>query len=501
MEPMVVWLVKRDLRLSDNPALSLAISLNKPVLPLFCLEPTVMNASDGSEFHRVAKLQALSALRRALQSIDSEIYVSNDEVLQTLQRLNGVRPIAAIICHEETGCEVTYRRDRELKRWCVQQGIRYSELPQCSVKRAGVDRDHMHELWRTRIAESEPITRISRVPMTAGMHRSAAQTVIPEFTHSNLLQPTTEQDAAKTLSEFLLNRSFGYRRGISSPNTSFASGSRLSVHLAWGTLSTRTVYHAALARIRELNETSGRNTSRWVADLRAFLSRLHWRDHFIQRLESEPEMEFRSLHPAYRDLSYSNEPTLLYAWRQGQTGFPLVDAVMRCLGTTGFVNFRMRAMVVSFACHALHLDWRIIHPMLAGLFLDYEPGIHLSQLQMQAGVVGLNTIRVYNPTKQLIEQDPQGDFVRAWIPELRNASASQIMTCDDGGLRGFDYPQPIVSWRERAHQARTILYSLKKLTINSAATKLVFDKHGSRKQRVGKSKAKSKTNGQLKLFE
>jgi len=90
----------------------------------------------------------------------------------------------------------------------------------------------------------------------------------------------------------------------------------------------------------------------------------------------------------------------------------MIDACMRCLNATGFMNFRMRSMLVSFACYGLHLDWRLIHPHLARVFLDYEPGIHLSQLQMQAGVVGINTIRVYSPHKQIIDQDPECVFIK-----------------------------------------------------------------------------------------
>ena len=109
---------------------------------------------------------------------------------------------------------------------------------------------------------------------------------------------------------------------------------------------------------------------------------------------------------------------MLDAWCEGRTGYPLVDACMRCLNAIGFLNFRMRAFVVSFAVYGLHLDWRTIHPHLARIFYDYEPGIHLAQLQMQAGVVGINTIRVYNPTKQLIDQDPYCKFVKQWVSEL-----------------------------------------------------------------------------------
>ena len=199
-------------------------------------------------------------------------------------------------------------------------------------------------------------------------------------------------------------------------------------------------------------------------------------------------MEFESLHPCYRDLPYENDERLHAAWREGRTGFPLIDAVMRCLAATGFVNFRMRAMVVSFACHVLHLDWRLIHPHLARVFRDYDPGIHLNQLQMQAGVVGLNTIRVYNPTKQLTDWDADCRFVKQWIPELKDVPVEQIL----GGHQLAGYPSPVVAFAERSKHMTSLLYGIRKSAAAREATPAVLFKHGSRKKGSRKSQGASR---------
>ena len=336
-------------------------------------------------------------------------------------------------------------------------------------------------MWKARIAHPAPLPAVARVPMGDAARRRAAATVLPDVPGSADWQPVGEAHAGKTLSHFLADRAFGYSGGISSPNSAFVHGSRLSVHLAWGTLTVRQAYHATVRRLRELPAefpAGGPDLVRWNRSLRNFLARLHWRDHFAQRLETEPAMEFRALHPAYRHLPFEDDPALLAAWAAGRTGFPLVDAVIRCLAATGFANFRMRALATSFACHALHLSWQAAHFPLCRVFRDYDPGIHFSQLQMQAGVVGFNSIRVYSPHKQLAEQDPQCRFVRRWVPELRDASVEAIRRHHESPVPG--YVPPVVDFAARSRQMATVLFAVRAAQ-SAADTAVVYRRHGSRR--------------------
>ena len=172
----------------------------------------------------------------------------------------------------------------------------------------------------------------------------------------------------------------------------------------------------------------------------------------------------------------------------GQTGYPMVDACMRCLRDTGFMNFRMRAMVVSFACFGLHLSWRFIHEPLAQLFTDYEPGIHISQLQMQAGVTGFNTLRVYSPMKQFMDQDPEAKFVKKWVPELADRTSVEIARASE--MRFPEYSSALVSLSERSKDMKAKIFTIRKSQTAWNETQKTLKKHGSRKktQRVKKQK-------------
>jgi deoxyribodipyrimidine photo-lyase len=206
------------------------------------------------------------------------------------------------------------------------------------------------------------------------------------------------------------------------------------------------------------------------------------------------------MHPAFEGMRDVANTQHLQAWLQGQTGYPIVDACMRSLQEKGWLNFRMRAMVVSFAAYNLWIDWRVLSPVLAQLFTDYEPGIHYSQLQMQSGVTGINAIRIYNPIKQSLDQDPEANFIRTYVPELSDLPLDLIHTPwaiepmfqKEYLVRiGRDYPMPIVEGDSSMKKARLELAKVRKSLNFKSISREVFIKHGSRKKSLKKKKSNS----------
>ena len=496
-----LWWIKRDVRLDDNPALQAALARSGQVLPTYILEPSLWRALDASAMQLFAVLQALAGLQQSLTHRGSQLMLIQGECLAALEQLHPVYPFEAIFACEETGNNLTYLRDLSLARWCRARGIALIELPQCAVVRA-IHRDRRGPIVQERLWGSAPLeapARIASPPLIIhplnqapglnhGPQRQAWLRLCPsapqvQWRH---LQEVSEEAGQACLTDFLQQRSAFYRGGISSPNRAFTAGSRLSPHIAWGTLSLRRIFHNTAARMDELEAEGTKQAQAWQLGLEGFSHRLYWRDHFMQRLESEPNMEYAPLNAAYNALRYSNDPNLLARWLDGRTGFPLLDACMRCLAARGFVNFRMRAMLVNVACFALHLDWRLLQYPLAQRFLDYEPGIHFSQLQMQAGIVGINQMRVYNPTKQLIEQDPHCQFVKRWLPELRRFHPADIAA----GLPLGDYPAPCVDAALHVAQMKAQITAIRRSPEAQVTTPEVLAKHGSRLRRAKAGKPK-----------
>jgi len=304
--------------------------------------------------------------------------------------------------------------------------------------------------------------------------------------------------ALDTLQDFLVRRSAHYRGGISSPLSAADACSRLSPYLAWGCLSLREVVQATERRIASLPPTAPQQRQ----GLRAFAQRLAWHCHFIQKLETEPTLEWHNLHRGYDGLREGeHRADHLLALQQGRTGWPLVDACVAMLRETGWLNFRMRAMLVSVAAYPLWLHWRPVGLWLAQQFVDYEPGIHWSQMQMQSGTTGINTTRIYNPIKQAHDWDPNGRFVRHWLPAMRRVPDAWLFEpwrmpeaiAQRCGLRlGHDIPLPLVDLAVATQAAKLRFYARRSLPSVKALERGIVERHGARGPRpehTGRTKA------------
>ncbi|MCU0957353.1 MAG: deoxyribodipyrimidine photo-lyase [Hydrogenophaga sp.] len=483
----VVW-YKRDLRLHDHAPLATAAQAG-PVLCLYVVEPDMWAQPDASARQWGFVRESLQDLDRELRARGGRLVVRVGDVVAVLSHLHARAPFVAVHAHEETGNGWTYVRDRAVAAWCRAQGVSLCEWPQYGVVRGLRERDGWQRRRDAFMADPAVVAPLrideARQPDCVSALPEAHQLGLTDA-DAPWRQRGGRRAALAVLDDFLRERSLRYRGGISSPLSAVSACSRLSPYLAHGCLGLREVEQATQARLAQLPTEAQSHRH----GLQGFQSRLAWHCHFIQKLESEPELEWRNLHRGYdglREDEWSDER--FAALVQGRTGWPLVDACVAMLRETGWLNFRMRAMLVSVAAYPLWLHWREVGLWLARQFVDYEPGIHWSQLQMQSGTTGINTTRVYNPVKQARDQDPHGRFVRRWLPAMRRVPdawlfepwrmpAETQLRC---GVRvGVDIPMPLVDLDAALRQAKARMHALRARPEVQAAEAAVVRRHASR---------------------
>ena len=503
----VVWF-KRDLRVHDHAALT-AAARRGPLLCLYIVEPELWAAPDAARQHYHFNLESLRDLYRALRQLGGQLHVLSGAAPAVLARLHAVAPFHTLYSHEETGNDASYRRDRSVARWCRTAGVDWQEFPQFGVVRRLAERDHWQRQWDDFVARPSLAAPVALdcvpLPWSAPPPPDADALGLPPE------EPAQRQRGGRgaglaILEDFLVDRSARYRGGISSPLSAPTACSRLSPYLASGCLSLREIVHATRLQIARLPPSA----SHQRAGLTAFISRLYWHCHFIQKLESEAALEYRNLHRGYDGLREDDwNPAHFSALTAGRTGWPLVDACVAMLRETGWINFRMRAMLVSVAAYPLWLHWRPVGLWLARQFLDYEPGIHWPQM---SGTTGINVPRIYNPLKQARDHDPHGHFVRRWLPHLRQVPDTWLfepwrmpveLQVRHGLRPGVDIPLPLVDLEAATRAARARLFARRADPAVRAAKALIVERHGSRKKSLGPGPAtpcKAATDSQqLKL--
>ncbi len=487
----LVWF-KRDLRVVDHAPLAEASRLG-PVLPLYVVEPGLWREPDASGRQWAFLRESLVELRTALALLGAPLVVRTGEAVEVLEDLHSRLTIGGLWAHEETGNLWTFARDRRVRAWARVHAIPFFEFRQSGVIRGLRDRTGWSRKWDAFMRrptvptprDLEPVPGVDPGP-------------IPESPPGLPADPCPHrqrggrQQGLDSLESFLAERCLPYQRAMSAPEAGAVHCSRLSPHLAFGTLSLREVLQRAEAALRACAGSREAEASKKAGALRSFIGRLHWRCHFVQKLEDEPEIERRPFHPFFAGLR-GYDPERYRAWVEGRTGWPYVDACMRSLAATGWLNFRARSMLMAVSSYQLWQDWRKPGLHLGRLFTDYEPGIHWPQVQMQSGTTGINTLRIYDPTKQGLDHDPDGGFVARWVPELARLPmphrmapwrAAPLALADAGIRLGVDYPLPRVDATRATAEAKARLWEVRRRPGFAELADAIQEKHGSRKAGV-----------------
>lgn len=475
----LVWL-KRDLRWQDHQALREAIAQKIPLIVIYIWEPEWFE--DPHHSKRQAQLieSALAGMTQDLGSLNQHLIAIEGSALKLFELLIslGLQQISA---HREHGLAWTDHRDKQLRSLCKKHGIPFKEYNHNGVWRGIQNRDGWDERWRDFMQSSLENPDLGQWPKMEVKDIARLKTKLLEsgfrIKNSEAQLDFNRQQSLARLKEFLGKEANAYQANIGKPLESRDSCSRLSTALAWGTLSLREVYQASVEAYSQ---------AEYKSDLQAFIARLHWHSHFIQKFEMEMRMEHENLNRAYNAHRQEFNPEYFEAWKEGKTGFPLVDACMRAVAFTGYLNFRMRAMVVSFWSHILWQAWQPAAAYLASCFDDYIPGIHYPQFQMQSSVTGINTIRIYNPVKQSQEKDPRGIFIRTWLPNLASLplpfqhepwKLSPLEQQFYNFEMGKDYPTPIVDFAKASQHARDTLWSFQKDPLVQQENARIIQKH------------------------
>ena len=458
----IVWF-KRDLRFTDHEPLYLAQQQNLPVLLIYFFEPSLMAYEDSDLRHWRFIYESLNEMQGKLKSITSRLYIFHNEVLPVFKELEKHYALQSIFSHQEVGNKLSYDRDIAVKNYCIHTGITWKESQLHGIIRNQKTTERWEQKWHQTMTSSprlvDDTAYWTSVNLENEFYRQLKGAELPTVLTipDKNFQPGGESFAWKYLDSFIKKRSVNYSQHISRPALSRKGCSRLSPYLTYGNISMRMVYFYIQQHYDKCYNKR---------DLVNFKSRLLWHCHFMQKFERDFRIEFENANHAYDQVIKPKNDFFIQAWQEGKTGVPLVDACMRCVVATGYLNFRMRAMVVSFFVFNLWQDWRELH-FLARQFLDYEPGIHYPQLQMQSGVSGFNPIRIYNPIKNSQDHDPEGLFIKQWLPELVNIPPKLVhepwkLSLIEQDLYaceiGKDYPLPIVDVEESRKHASEIMW-------------------------------------------
>lgn len=450
MTTALVWL-RRDLRMHDNPALAFATQNHESVIPVYILEKQVLGAAQGWWLHH-----SLKALQDSLEKAGLGLCLQQGEPLSVLGALIKAHTVEAIYwnrCYEPA----TIAHDKSLKSTLLAEGLDVQSFngsllnePWTVLNQQGSWFKVFTPFWRQAtkqlVIPSEAFLNTEVIypkPQSDNLADWELLPVSPNWAHEfGLLWKPGEAGAIENLEQFISNDLQSYREDRNIP--SIAATSHLSPHLHFGEISPWQIWRV----IAEAKKDRQAN----LASIEHFLSELGWREFAQYLLYHFPKLPSENFKPAFDAFPWDKNAALLKCWQQGQTGYPIVDAGMRELWRTGFMHNRVRMITASFLIKDLFIDWRSGADWFMYTLVDADLANNSAGWQWVAGsgADAAPYFRIFNPVLQGEKFDPDGEYVRRWVPELEKVPKKWIhkpWEAPKGTLDiclGEDYPYPVV---------------------------------------------------------
>jgi deoxyribodipyrimidine photo-lyase len=465
--------IRRDIRWNDHAALTKATEIATDVAVVFVFDTTILDKLADKEDMRVTFIwDSLKELQSRLEHMGSSLVVAHGNPVDEIPRIArefGATVVVAARDYETAAIE----RDAEVGRRLAAQGAQFEtvkdqvifEKDEIPGPQGGYYKVYtpFQKAFRARMTLADFGERVPKPESLAtkeAIEKSGISTKIPSlsdmgFTRREPWLPAGERAANDRLEAFLQKVD---RYGEERDFPALESTSGLSVHLRFGTLSVRSCFRAALPE-------RSPGMTKWFNEL-------VWREFYSVILQAFPHVEQGCFKPECDAVEWNDNPAALQAWKSGSTGYPIVDAAMRCLNETGWMHNRLRMIVASFLTKDLLIDWRNGEAYFAQKLLDFDFSQNNGGWQWAAstGVDSQPYFRIFNPILQSKKFDPEGIFIRRWVPEIAALpselihapwEAAEFDLLASGVELGATYPRPIVDHFVQKEQAISRLAAVK----------------------------------------
>jgi len=430
-----LFLFRRDLRLTDNTALNAALRSSVQVIAGFVLDdrqiqPHPYQSQPALQFMR----ESLSDLAIQCKAINAELNVFQGLPSQVIEDIYKQHAIQAVFFNRDYS-PFSRQRDYEIGLVCQRLGIALHILPDAlltepeqAVKHDGtaykVFTAFYNNAKQIPVALPEAMQAGSFLTVRTNATLETLSSAEKSVVHGGREAGLARLEKLSGCADYAVQRDF----------PALSATSQLSPHLKFGTVSVREAYHAVMHQL---------------GDEHPLLRQLYWRDFLTHIAYHFPNVFGHAFIDKFDTLVWDNDRDKFQAWADGKTGFPIVDAGMRELNTTGFMHNRVRMITASFLVKDLHISWRWGERYFAQHLVDYDPCVNNGNWQWAAstGCDAQPYFRIFNPWLQQQKFDPQGDYLYQWLPELRNVPIKTIHQWEEKHYGDF-YPAPIVKHSE-----------------------------------------------------